>query len=253
MSVKGIIFNIQRFSVHDGPGIRTTVFLKGCPLDCWWCHNPEGRYVGLDNKNGNSVGKEYSVDEVMVILEKDRIFYDESGGGVTFSGGEPLSQTDFLFEVLKRCKHDGIKTAVDTSGYSSKESFEKIIPFTDLVLFDLKIIDNTKHKKFTDVENHIILSNFEFVLKKAKRVIVRFPLIPGITMTTQNIDKVINYLKKTETKPEVNILPFHRIAEGKYLKNGFTNRMAGASELPESEIADVLALIKKFGFEVSIG
>lgn len=253
MSVKGTIFNIQRFSVHDGPGIRTTVFLKGCPLDCWWCHNPEGRPFGIEKQNGITTGKEYSADELMTILEKDGIFYDESVGGVTFSGGEPLSQPDFLYDALLRCKDVGIHTAVDTSGYAQKENFEKIIPLTDLFLFDLKIMNSEQHKKFTGVDNQNVLLNFEYLMRNAKRVIVRFPLIPEITMSPQNVNQVIKYLEKAEIKPEVNILPFHRIAEGKYAKNGFKNRMAGVKELPESTLTEILGLFKKSEFKVEIG
>ena len=253
MSVKGTIFNIQRFSVHDGPGIRTTVFMQGCPLDCWWCHNPEGRPFGLGKQNGNTTAKEHSVDELMDVILKDRIFYDESGGGVTFSGGEPMSQPLFLEEILEQCNVSGIHTAVDTSGYTQKQNFDKIIPFTDLFLFDFKIMNGGLHKKFTDVENENILQNFRFLLEKAKKIIVRIPLIPDITSTDQNVMDVIEFLSCQKSRPEINILPFHRIAEGKYAKNGFTNRMIGKIELPESRLDEVAYLFKKWGFRVRIG
>ena len=137
MALKGTVYNIQQFSVHDGPGIRTTVFLKGCPLTCWWCHNPESRSPEIVHANGKTIGMRYTPDELVEILIKDEVFFDQSKGGVTFSGGEPLEQPEFLFEVLKQCKANGIHTAVDTSGYAEREVFERIMPHTDLFLFDL--------------------------------------------------------------------------------------------------------------------
>jgi pyruvate formate lyase activating enzyme len=137
MMVKGVIFNIQRFSVNDGPGIRTTIFLKGCPLSCGWCHNPEGRQFEPSAINGNEIGSELTTGELLTEIGKDRIFYEESGGGVTFSGGEPLAQPEFLEEMLTRCRDNGFHSAIDTSGYADKALFKKILPITDLFLFDL--------------------------------------------------------------------------------------------------------------------
>ena len=153
-SQNGIIFNIQRFAIHDGPGIRTTVFLKGCPLRCWWCHNPEShkllpeKFDGCNLRRGfdhsfsmdkDEIGQEISVDDLTNEINKDRMFYDESSGGVTFSGGEPFMQLDFLLEVLTGCKNRDINTVIDTSGYAPWNSFENVLEYTDLFLFDLKI------------------------------------------------------------------------------------------------------------------
>ena len=150
-SSKGIIFDIKKYALHDGPGIRTTVFLKGCPLNCWWCHNPEGqnpepeRFLTNQTVNHEIIGREVTVDEVIAEIEKDRIFYDESGGGATFSGGEPLMQPDFLKNLLTACQIRDISTVLDSCGYAAWEIIEKIKDKVDLFLYDLKMIDDKKH------------------------------------------------------------------------------------------------------------
>ncbi|MFX1514452.1 MAG: 4Fe-4S cluster-binding domain-containing protein, partial [Promethearchaeota archaeon] len=173
MKAKGIIFDVKKYAIHDGPGIRTTVFFKGCPLRCWWCHNPEGQKEGLEtiiktqiDKNTLSdnqeetIGREVSVVEVITEIEKDQLFYDESGGGVTFSGGEPLMQPAFLNALLDACKEKELTTTLDTCGYASWNILKKIKDKIDLFLYDIKIIDNKEHQKYTGVSNNQILSNF---------------------------------------------------------------------------------------------
>ncbi|OYT13869.1 MAG: hypothetical protein B6I19_02890 [Bacteroidetes bacterium 4572_114] len=163
--MRGIVFDIKRFAIHDGPGIRTTIFLKGCPLKCWWCHNPESQDIktftdvktivldGAPFEKQEEIGKLMSVEELLEIIEKESVFYDESGGGVTFSGGEPLLQHEFLLEILKALKQKNIHTTVDTCGFAKWEIFEQIIDYTDLFLYDLKHIDQKKHKLFTGADN----------------------------------------------------------------------------------------------------
>lgn len=188
----GVVFDIKRFAVHDGPGIRTTVFLKGCPLRCRWCHNPESLeaspcelpktyHIGTSTfTEMETVGREMSVEELMHELRKEKVFMDESGGGVTFSGGEPLFQPAFLKEMLMACKAEGMHTVVDTSGYAASTVLDSILPFTDLFLFDLKIIDTEIHSHWTGVGNSIILANFDRLISAGARVRVRIPLIPGV-------------------------------------------------------------------------
>lgn len=188
----GVVFDIKRFAVHDGPGIRTTVFLKGCPLRCRWCHNPESLeaspcelpktyHIGTSTfTEMETVGREMSVEELMRELRKEKVFMDESGGGVTFSGGEPLFQPAFLKEMLMACKAEGMHTVVDTSGYAASTVLDSILPFTDLFLFDLKIIDTEIHSHWTGVGNSIILANFDRLISAGARVRVRIPLIPGV-------------------------------------------------------------------------
>jgi pyruvate formate lyase activating enzyme len=250
--MQGIVFNIQRFSVNDGPGIRTTVFMKGCPLGCWWCHNPEGMSFGPVVSNGKEIGKEWTVEALYEEINKDRIFYDESGGGVTFSGGEPLAQPEFLETALKKCFQEGIHTTVDTSGYAEKDVFKKIMPFTNLFLFDLKIIDPIEHIKYTDRTNEFILENLKFLMDNKADVVIRIPLISGITSTTNNLSGIIDHLNNFEIKPQVNLLPYHKIAEGKYKKFGIANRMKGRKEISSTEMEEIRNLFENSGFNVKV-
>lgn len=253
MAAKGFIFNIQRFSVHDGPGIRTTVFLKGCPLRCWWCHNPEGLRFDQEKDTKPGIGKYYSAKDLFDEIKKDLIFYEESNGGVTFSGGEPLSQIDFLSEILSICNSSGINTAVDTSGYANISHFKKIKDKTDLFLYDLKLMDPIQHLNFTEVSNTEILENLDYLISNNANVIVRIPLIPEITATIENIKAISDFLKDYDCKPIINLLPFHKIAEGKYDKFGLKNKLNGGRELTKDEINDSKLIFSKSGFNVKIG
>ena len=247
------IFNIQRFSVHDGPGIRTTVFFKGCPLACWWCHNPEGRSSEIEVINGKTIGNKVTVDELMQEILADRVFYEESGGGVTFSGGEPLAQASFVKAMLMKCKENNIHTAVDTSGYVSKASLRQVLPFTDLFLFDLKILDPVKHLKYTDVSNTEILDNLEYLFANNATVRIRIPVIPGITFTAENLDQIAAYLRKFEPHPEVNLLPFHRIGESKYNRYNIKYKMPVQKEPNHEEILKMSSGFRREGIPVKIG
>ncbi|MCF8379049.1 MAG: glycyl-radical enzyme activating protein [Bacteroidales bacterium] len=251
MTVEGKIFNIQRFSIHDGPGIRTTVFLQGCPLSCKWCHNPEGRTSGI-RLDGVEVGKEYTADKLLDILLKDRIFYDESGGGVTFSGGEPLSQPGFLKEILVKCREQGLHTAVDTTGYTVNATLESIVPFTDIFLYDIKFIDPILHKRFTGVSNESILRNFDFLINHNVEILIRIPLIPGITANTDNIKHIKEFLDRFNKVFNVTLLPYHTIAEGKYNKFGITNEMQGVEKITENEINRLAGIFPKDKFHIKI-
>jgi len=253
METSGVIFNIQHFSVDDGPGIRTTVFLKGCPLACGWCHNPEGRQFEPFRLDGKTIGKPFTVGEIFKEIEKDRVFYEESGGGVTFSGGEPLSQPEFLKMILNKCRNEGISTAVDTSGYADKALFKQILPVADLFLFDIKLADPVSHMKYTGVSNTEIVENLTYLLKKNVNVIIRIPMIPMITATKENIGSILKMLSAFSLKPEVNLLPFHRIADGKYKRFGLKNIMAGIKEVPESELEYFRSQFEKAGHKVKIG
>ena len=237
--MKGLIFSFRRYSIHDGPGIRVTFFMKGCPLSCWWCHNPEGKSpdpekVEQIEKVGErqfykieEVGKYYSVEDILDILEKDKIFISESKGGVTFSGGEPMLQTEFLTEALKACKENGYHTAVDTSGYSRAENFKAVIPFTDLFLFDLKHLDNEKHNQFTGVSNLLIINNFKLLIDSGKDIMVRIPVIPGFNDDPVNLLELKDFLiaAKTENLKKINLLPYHKTGSSKYKKLKIPDQM----------------------------
>jgi pyruvate formate lyase activating enzyme len=228
--MKGLIFSIKRYSIHDGPGIRVTFFMKGCPLSCLWCHNPEGispepvtvekidRIGEREFRRNESVGKYYNTDDIITILEKERVFIDKSNGGVTFSGGEPMMQFEFLMEALKASKENGFHTTVDTSGYSTQERFMKIIPYTDLFLFDIKHLDNQKHEEFTGMPNDVILSNFRLIIESSCNYIVRIPIVPGFNDDTDHLERLKQLILKgkSENLKMISLLPFHKIGSSKY-------------------------------------
>ena len=260
------IFDIKRFAVHDGPGIRTTVFLKGCPLRCWWCHNPESQErdpVSVDimrKVNGTSIpgkkvyGERMEVQELVDTLLKDMHFYEESGGGVTFSGGEPLMQPEGLLQLLEACKIHGIHTTVDTCGYARREEFERILPVTDLFLFDLKHMDPALHKEHTGVDNELILSNAIYLLEQGMQVIFRIPVIPGINTTDSEVSAMVRFLgERADHMHEVHLLPYHRIAENKYRKLKMEHQMTHVAEPDESLMRQLKEEFTRTGLEVLIG
>ena len=245
--MKAIIFDIERNSYVDGPGIRTTVFFKGCNLTCKWCHNPEsqnpkkeilfyknkctgcGRCKDLTEEDTNFFcfndakeicGKEYTVDEVLKEVVKDKAYYETSGGGVTFSGGECMLQIDFLLEILKKCKENGIHTAVDTAGHIPWERFETIMPYTDLFLYDVKSMDTDIHKQYTGVGNELILENLAKLLKREARVWVRVPVIPEINDNEENAQMIKAFFEANGYPEKVELLPYHAMGEHKYAALG---------------------------------
>jgi len=265
--MKGLIFNIKRYSIHDGPGIRVTFFMKGCPLSCWWCHNPEGISPGIqpveqiekigdrEFRKTEEAGRYYSVNDILEILEKERIFIDESEGGVTFSGGEPMLQTDFLLETLKACKENGYHTAVDTSGYSPSENYKKIIPFTDLFLFDLKHMNDSMHVKYTGVSNSLIFSNFKLLLDSRKDVFARIPVIPGFNDDQRNLDSLKQFLagSKYENLKKISLLPYHKTGKAKYKKFGITYRMNDTEPPSRERMQEMKKFFQETGIKVKIG
>ncbi len=253
MSSTGIIFNIQRFSVHDGPGIRTTVFFKGCHLGCRWCHNPESRSFEIEEFNGKSLGEKYTIDKLFSEIEKDRVFYDESKGGVTFSGGEPFAQSDFLKEIITKCKTNEIRTVIDTSGYVDRNILKKFVNITDLFLYDIKLIDPVLHLKYTDISNTEILSNLDYLMSQKANIIIRIPMIPRITATEENIKQIRDYILKYDTKPEINLLPFHKIAESKYKKYGIKYQMINSTDLTNDQIEHFKKIFAESGFNIKLG
>ena len=251
---KAMIFDIQRNSFVDGPGIRTTVFFKGCNLRCKWCHNPESQSFEKqmmfykDKCTGcgkcrevcpnhlqscdfcgkcelycpaearKICGREYTSDEVLAEVIKDKAFYDNSGGGVTFSGGECMLQLDFLCEILKKCKSEGIHTAVDTAGNVPWKSFEKILPFTDLFLYDIKAFGAELHRKGTGVSNELILENLKNLSGRAD-IIVRIPVIGGYNDNDEEIRQIADFLKQIKII-KAELLPYHAMGEHKYTALG---------------------------------
>lgn len=299
--VEGCIFNIMKYSIHDGPGIRTTVFMKGCPLSCLWCHNPEsqmpkpqvmrfpGRCIGCgscakvcstgaifisegkmiyDMTKCISCGKctevcyagamekagEYmTVEDAMKEIEKDMAFYEESGGGVTFSGGEPFMQPDFLKALLISCHRKGIHTTVDTSGFVKKDIIMELSQYIDLLLYDLKIMNDTIHKKYVGKSNDIILDNLKTLINMGKRIFIRVPIIPGINDQKENLEAMGRFLSGLRGIEQINVLPYHDIAKEKYKR---LNRKYSLSDLkaPSDErMKEIANKLMAYGFKVKIG
>ena len=248
---KAILFDIQRNSFVDGPGIRTTVFFKGCNLKCVWCHNPESQdfkpqmlfyqdkctgcgkcrkicptpenctlcgkctfYCPVDARK--VCGKEYTVDEVFAEIIKDKAFYENSDGGVTFSGGECMLQIDFLTEILKKCKENGIHTAVDTAGHIPFEHFAKILPYTDLFLYDIKLFDSLNHKQYVGVGNELILENLKKLFSAGAKLWIRIPIIPDVNDSMEELRQIKEFLADCGNPEKVELLPYHAMGENKY-------------------------------------
>jgi len=300
-SCPGLVLNIMRFGLHDGPGIRTTVFLKGCPLNCWWFHNPESRSrktevtysaercircgdcvracpegalelneqiirnpslcqhdadarcVEACSTGAQEVfGRWMTVPRVMAEILKDQIFYDESGGGITVSGGEPLMQADFVEALLAECRSRGIHTVLDTCGYAEWRELDRVRRYADLILFDLKIMDPAKHEQFTGVRNDRILANLSSLAKGQSAVIVRIPVIPGVNDDEDNFAAVSGFLAPLGLQ-RIDLLPYHRIAIGKYLRLGMPYRMGDVAPPAEEHLEAIAARLGRDGFHVQIG
>jgi len=255
MADKGIIFDIKKFSIHDGPGIRTTVFLKGCPLQCRWCHNPEGQSPEPETMSGRkkTAGSEVTVDWVIKEIEKDRIFYEQSNGGATFSGGEPLMQPEFLRRLLAACREKKIHTALDTSGYAPPELFRTFFDAADLFLFDCKLIDEQLHKKYTGVSNKTILANLAALDKADKRIFVRYLVVPGITDNTEHIEAAAAVIASLRNVEEVDVLGYHKLAAEKYRRLGKEFTM-GTVDAPSDQILEtVKKTFERHGLKACIG
>lgn len=261
----GIIFDIQRYSIHDGPGIRTTVFLKGCPLHCLWCSNPESQHQspeimldrslcghcgacvaacprGASVKQGAAIellrercrgcgscvptcpndarklaGKQKTVDEIVEEVEKDSLFYKNSGGGITLSGGEPMHQPDFTKALLMRCKEKGLHTALDTSGFARLEQWDRLLEYVDLVLFDLKQMDPARHQEYTGVSSLPILESARKIAAQETPLIIRIPLVPGFNDMRENIKECARFAQEIHAS-RIELLPFHKLCMSKYAR-----------------------------------
>ncbi len=263
----GTIFDIKRFAVHDGPGIRTTVFLKGCPLRCRWCHNPEGRdpepcctekkipFDGHEFTEKEFSGRRVTCEEVMAEVVREQLIMEESGGGVTFSGGEPLMQAGFLEELLTACREEGFHTAVDTSGYASRSDLARVTPLTSLFLYDIKVIDEGLHRLTTGLSNAIILANFKWLAEQGKLIRVRIPLVRDITATPANITETLDFLCPfSGAVDQVDLLPFHRTGTHKYQRLGIHCEMPPTEAEPtKEEVEEICSLFREKGFRVKAG
>lgn len=299
METTGTVFNIQRFSVQDGFGVRTLVFLKGCPLHCGWCSNPESQKAApqvLYQKNrcvhcryceevcekkaiheigGRQVvdyslcdacgvcaencyagglelsGKRSTVEEIFEEVRKDMLLYENSGGGVTLSGGEPFVQHEFARELLKICKKAGISTAVETCGCVGWDAIAEVLPYLDLFLFDIKQMDSEVHARVTGSGNEMILENLKKIVKSGKRVIVRLPIIPGVNDSMDHIRAVIDFMHENGIG-EANILPFHKFGLNKYEALGREYAFKDASDIPDELLHEMRDAFENAGLSVTL-
>jgi len=299
---ESLIFDIKRYAINDGPGIRVVVFFKGCNLRCAWCHNPESISPRVEKmyapakciKCGSCVeacpenaitltadgiitdpafcrmcgkcteicptkaiemsGKVMSVSEIMDSIEKERVFFDQSGGGVTFSGGEPLKHSKMLIELLDECRKRKIHTAVDTAGHVKTETIVEVAERTDLFLYDLKMMDPDLHHKWTNTGNEKILYNLKVLAKSSAHIIIRIPLIGGVNDTDENIEQTAKFISELAgEKKEVHLLPYHNIAQHKYLKLGKSDDFAKLTEPGKETLKRAIEKFEQYGIKASIG
>lgn len=299
---KPLIFDIKRYSINDGPGIRVTIFLKGCPLNCQWCHNPEsispkiqklftaskcigcgeccrvcpvqactltpegivtdealctlcGKCAEVCPTLATEMSGAYrSVKELIEIIEKERPFFDQSGGGVTFSGGEPLLYPEFLLELLDACGRKNIHRAIDTSGYVKTATLLEVAEHTDLFLYDLKMIDAERHKRYTGVDNQLILNNLKVLAESGARIQVRIPLIGGVNDDVISVKAFAAFVAGLAGKSkEVNLLPFHDVAKGKDLKLGQERDLSALKEPGPESVAHALEIFGEYGLTANVG
>ena len=298
--VSGLVSHIQRYSIQDGPGIRTTVFLKGCPLRCAWCHNPENRVpqpevVAIEGRcircgecvpvcpaeAADSaitpagpraacqrcgacvdacpagarvlVGQAMSVPEVLTEICRDQVFYEDSGGGVTFSGGEPLAQPEFLSSALAACRRRGIHTAIDTCGYAPTSQFLAIAPLADLFLYDLKFMDDALHCKFTGVSNQAIIENLEHLARLGRAIWIRIPLIPGVNDHDFELDTMARFIAALPGVQQVNLLPYHMIGIHKFARIGQEYGLPGLTPPSAERMKDIVARFAAGGLKAKAG
>ncbi len=291
---QGIVFDIQRFAIHDGPGIRTTVFLKGCPLHCLWCHNPEsqdpkpevffspekcigchyceqvckhsGHLFGEDGihiydrqdciqcgectlecyaRALEIAGKSMSVEEVIAEVVKDRVFYQNSGGGMTLSGGEPMMQFEFTLALLQAAHEAGLHNCIETSGCSSWARYAEILPFVDLFLIDIKETDMELHKQFTGISNQLVLDNIQALDRAGAKITLRCPIIPGLNDRQEHFEAVAAFAQQLQNVQEINILPYHPLGNSKNQRLGKTPPLTNILTPPDSQAQQWMAIVQE--------
>lgn len=254
---KGRIFNIQRFSIHDGPGIRTIVFFKGCFMRCAWCCNPESQNreieTLIEGAKEKTVGRDVTVDEIMPELLSDMPYYRRSGGGITLSGGEVLCQADFARELLRECKENGLHTAVESAASSSFSEIEKILPYLDLYLMDIKHIDSQKHKEYTGVSNERILENARKIAESGVELIIRTPVIPGFNDTAEEIRAISHFARTLPGVKEHHLLPYHRLGQDKYAGLGRKYSLSDIEPPSREKMEYLLSIAETSGLKCKIG
>ena len=257
LKAKGRIFDIQRYSIHDGPGIRTIVFLKGCPLRCRWCCNPEGQNYKIEEMNVNGekkiYGEDITVEELLPKLISDEFYFRRSGGGITLSGGECLAQPDFAPHLLHACRDLGYDTAIETTGYSTWENIQKYLPYVDHVLMDIKHINSDKHKEFTGVNNEIILENARKIAESGADLTIRVPVIPGFNNTPEEIRAISEFAASLPNVTHLHLLPYHRLGEVKYEGLNREYLLHGIEPMTNDYMKSLLKVAQESGLECQIG
>lgn len=254
---KGCIFNIQRFSIHDGPGIRTTIFFKGCPLRCTWCSNPESQQrkpeLIWDNAQKKKImtGEYLSVEEVMKVIRKDSDYYAESNGGVTVTGGEVLAQKEFVIDLLKQCRKEGIHTTCETSAYSKASDFKELLENVDLLIMDIKHHDSDAHKRKTAVALDPILKNLDRAVLSSTELLLRIPIIPGFNDSSTDADSFGLLLKEHLVK-KVELLPFHQFGKSKYKFLDRKYEFEGVPQLSSKDLFPYAEIIRSYGIECTV-
>lgn len=255
--VKGRIFDIQKYSIHDGPGIRTIIFLKGCVLRCKWCCNPESQEYDIQTMmvqgKPKIIGRDVTVEEVMKEIIKDMPYYRRSGGGVTLSGGEALCQPEFAVALLKTCKEYGIHTAMESTGMVDFNIISKYLPYLDLYLMDIKHMNSKKHEEFTTKSNNLILENARKIAESETNLIIRIPVIPTFNHTKDEIKDIANFAKTLSGVKEVHLLPYHRLGLDKYEGLGRNYTLSHIEPLSNEYMEELLEAAKTSGLQCQIG
>lgn len=250
-AVRGRIFDIQRYSVHDGPGIRTIVFLKGCMFRCLWCCNPEGQLyepvtlASMHGKPERLAGEDVSAGEVMETVLKDSVYYGRSGGGLTLSGGEALLQPDFALALFRLAHAHGMTTAIETTGYADHDVLDKVLPHIDYVLMDIKHMDAEKHKKFIGKDNAKVLANAPYIASHAKSYTVRVPVIPTFNDTDAEIAAIARFAASMRETRAIHLLPYHRLGTDKYTALGRDYGMGSLPLIPDEKMHRLLAVAQE--------
>lgn len=256
-NVRGRIADIQRFSIHDGPGIRTIVFLKGCPFRCRWCCNPEMQEFGIQKMmvegKPKIIGQDVSVDYVMREVVKDRGYFRRSGGGMTLSGGECLAQPKFAAALLEAAKGEGLNTAIESTGFAKFEDIERILPFLDHFLMDIKHMDPNKHKAYIGHTNERVLENARKIAQQAKRLVIRVPTIPGFNDTAEEIEAIAQFAASLPRVEELHLLPYHRLGQDKYDWLGREYTLTDVMPPEAAHMQDLLEVAQKSGLRCQIG
>lgn len=257
LNIRGRIFDIQKFSIHDGPGVRTIVFLKGCVLRCRWCCNPESQNYKIEQMETGgkvkTIGRDVTVGEVMDEVLKDSVYYRISGGGLTLSGGECLCQPEFAAALLRAAQEYGFNTAIESTACAPIETVRTLLPHLDHYLMDIKHVDREKHKAFTGKDNDLILQNAKILAKEAKHLIIRVPVIPTFNDTPEEISQIAKFVSEIMPGGEIHLLPYHRLGQDKYKGLGRQYTMEHITPPCEEEMQALLKEALKYGLKAKIG